>query len=250
MMRRIPQAVLWTSLAALAACSGDSPSGPAVTVSPTAPRVVSIEVTGPGNLFQRGQTSQLRAVALLSNGFTLDRTTTATWQSDNTAVASVSASGVVTAGNEGDATVRATADGQQSTMSVRVRYGIRTPDPAPGQRIPMPDESAYVAQLIRSRPDLVARSCQDAGGTWELMDFIVDSLRANKDLRWGYNGRRGVIDFPARDEVAYHWGSGPDELSRDTYAFDVIGGHCGPNPVPVWFDLSNEGTVWLSRGRF
>ena len=250
MTRILKHALVCASFAALAACSSDSPSGPAVTASPTAARVVSIEVTGAGNLFERGQTSQLRAIALLSNGFTLDRTASATWQSNNTGVASVSAGGVVTAGNEGDATISATADGQQSTMTVRVKYGFRTADPPPGQRIAKPDESAYVAQLIRSRPDLVARSCQDQGGTWELMDFVVDSLRANKDLRWGYNGRRGVIDFPARDEIAYHWGSGPDELSRDSYAFDILGGHCGPNPVPVWFDLSNEGTVWLSRGRF
>jgi hypothetical protein len=186
----------------------------------------------------------------LSNGFTEDRTGSAQWQSSNNAVASVSASGLVTAGDEGEATISATFESQRGTLGVVVRYGIRTPDPPPGQRIPKPDESAFVAGLIRSRPDLLARSCQDQGGTWELMDFVVDRLRAEKDLRWGYNGRRGDVNFPARDEIAYHWGSGPDELSRETYAFDIILGHCGPSPQPGWIDQSDLGTVWLSRGRF
>ena len=133
---------------------------------------------------------------------------------------------------------------------MRVRYANRTPDPPSGQRLPVPNEEGFVASIIRSRPDLVARSCQDEGGTWELMDLIVDRLRAERDTRWGYNGRRGDVNFPARDEVAYHWGSGSDELSRDTYAFDVLAGHCGTNPQPTWIDQSPFGTVWLSRGRF
>jgi hypothetical protein len=238
--------------AGLGACadSGNAPAAPSSPAVPSPPRVVAVQVSGAGSLFQRGQTTQLTATATLSNGFTENRTASATWSSDNTGVASVSSTGVVTAGNEGDATISATVDGQRSTMPVRVKYGFRTPDPPAGQRLPVPNEANFVAQLINSRPDLLARSCQDQGGTWELMDFVVDQLREQKDLRWGYNGRRGDPTFPARDEVAYHWGAGPDEGSRETYAFDIIGGHCGPTPVPVWFDQSALGTIWLSRGRF
>jgi hypothetical protein len=237
--------------AGLGACadSGNAPAAPSSPAIPSPPRVVGVQVSGVGNFFQRGQTAQMVASATLSNGFVENRSASATWASDNNGVASVSSVGVVTAGDEGSATISATVDGQRSTMAVTVRYGFRTPDPPPGQRLPVPNEAGFVAQLIGSRPDLLARSCQDAGGTWELMDFIVDELR-RKDLRWGYNGRQGDASFPARDEVAYHWGPGPDEGSRDTYAFDVIGGHCGPNPVPVWFDQTAFGTVWLSRGRF
>ncbi len=54
----------------------------------------------------------------------------------------------------------------------------------------------------------------------------------------------------ARDEVAYHWGPGPDEGSRDSYAWDIMVGHCGPNPQPAWIDVSDLGTLWVSRGRF
>jgi hypothetical protein len=240
-----------TLLAFMMACSdSEPPAGPSTPAVPSAPRVVSVEVTaGPGQLLGRGQTQQMIARVTLSNGFVEDRTASAQWQSSNNAVASVNASGLVTAGDEGDAVITASSDGQNGTRGVRVRYGQRTPDPAPGQRLPAPNEAAFVAQLIRERPDLVARSCQDAGGTWELMDFVVDRLR-ERDLRWGYNGRRGDPNFVARDEVAYHWGAGPDLNSRETYSFDILGGHCGPTPTPAWFDVTDLGTIWVTRGRF
>jgi hypothetical protein len=212
--------------------------------------VVGLAVAGGTTFFQRGQTAQLTARVTLSNGFVEDRSGSATWQSSNSGVASVSSSGVVTAGDEGQATISATFEGHRGDANVAVRYGARTPDPPPGGRIPKPNEEGFVASIIRSRPDLLARSCQDAGGTWELLDLIVDRLRNERDLRWGYNGRRGDASFPARDEIAYHWGPGADEGSRDTYAFDVIVGHCGPNPGPGWIDQSELGTIWLSRGRF
>lgn len=250
MRRYIPQLTLCAALLGFAGCAdSDVPAGPATPAVPSPARVVALRVGGPSSFFQRGQTGQLTATATLTNGFNEDRTASASWQSNNSGVASVSNTGVVSIGNEGEALITAAHEGQQATMTVRVRYAFRTPDPAPGQRLPKPDESGFVAQLIRSRPDLVARSCQDQGGTWELMDFVVDNLRL-RDLRWGYNGRRGDINFPARDEVAYHYGSGPDELSRETYAWDVLTGHCGTNPTPGWLDVSDLGTVWISRGRF
>lgn len=252
---RFVGAFLLTAAAWTSGC-GDSepPAGPGSPATPAPARVVSVAVTGPTNtLFQRGQTTQLTARTTNSYGFVEDRTTGATWQSSNGGVASVSSSGLVTAGDEGEATITATFETLRGTLGLVVRFGVRTPDPPPGGRIPVPNEAGFVAAIMRSRPDLLARSCQpESGGTgtWELMDLIVDRLRAERDLRWGYNGRRGLVNDPARDEIAYHWGPGPDELSRDTYAFDIIGAHCGPAPSPTWIDQSALGTVWLSRGRF
>ena len=239
--------------AVMMAC-GDSeaPTGPTNAAVPSPPRVNSVTVTGPTNYFQRGQTQQLTASALLSNGFTENRSSSANWQSDNSGVASMSSSGMVTIGNEGEATVSATVEGQRGTLRLRVAYGSRTPDPPPGQRIPKPNAFDLVQQAFAERPDLVARSCQpESGGTgtWEFMDFLVEKLR-QRDLRWGYHARRGVQSDPARDEVGYHWGPGPDEFSRDTYAWDIMGGHCGPNPTPAWIDVTDLGVMWLSRGKF
>ena len=252
-MKKYAAFAIFAAAVSAAGCSEtEAPAGPSglVTVAPA--RAVSVAVSGPAVLYQRGQTGQLTAVATLSNGFTENRTTSAQWQSTDTGVASVSNAGVLTAGNEGTATVRATVEGTTGEYSVRVRYGSRTPDPPPGGRLPLPNEAGFVASVINSRPDLVARSCQPesgGNGTWELLDLVVDRLR-EKDLRWGYNGRRGVASDVARDEVAYHYGAGPSENSRQAYSIDILGGHCGPNPTPAWFDVTDLGTVWLTRGRF
>ncbi len=68
----------------------------------------------------------------LSNGFVENRRRGATWASDNTGVATVSSSGMLTVGNEGQATISATVDGQRGTLQVRVQYAFRTPDPPAG----------------------------------------------------------------------------------------------------------------------
>ncbi len=220
---------------------------------PSPPRVSSLAVTATTTSFiERGQTHQLAAQATLTNGFVENRASSAAWQSDNSGVASVSPSGLMTVGNEGTATISATLEGQRGTLQVRVQYASRTADPPPGQRLPKPNEAALIAQLFNERPDLVARSCQPesgGNGTWEYMEFVVDRLRL-KDTRWGFNSRRGVVGDVARDEVAYHWGSGPDEGSRDTYAWDIMVSHCGASPSPSWQDVSDLGTLWVSRGRF
>lgn len=242
-------AVSVLSALSVACSTTDAPTEPSSVINVAPARTTAVSLSGVNNFFQRGQTGQLTATATLSNGFTEDRSASAQWTSTNNGVASVSAAGLVTAGDEGEATIRANIDGVTGDYSVRVRYGNRTPDPPPGGRLPVPNESGFVASLINSRPDLVARSCQDQGGTWELLDFVVDRLR-EKDLRWGYNGRRADPNFVARDEVAYHWGRGESLNSRETYSFDILGGHCGPTPTPAWFDVSDLGTIWLTRGRF
>jgi Bacterial Ig-like domain (group 2) len=236
-----------------AGCGGsDTPTGPSAPAAPSPPTVSSVAVTGATSFFERGQTQQMVARATLSNGFIEDRSSSATWQSDNTGVATVSSSGLVTIGNEGEASIYATVEGQRGSVRVRVVYAFRTPDPPPGQRLPKPNEFGVVQQLFAERPDLVARSCQpESGGTgtWEFMEELVRRLRL-KDTRWGFQSRRGVAGDVARDEVAYHWGPGPDEGSRDAYAWDVMGGHCGPNPTAAWIDVSDLGTLWVSRGLF
>ena len=211
------------------ACSTtDAPTEPSSVVNVAPSRVVSVAVSGVNSFFQQGQTGQLVAMATLSNGFVEDRSASAQWQSTNGNVVSVTGTGLATAGQEGEATIRATIDGVSGEYGVRVRYGFRTPDPAPGTRLSLPNEFGIVANAFSTRPDLVARSCQTQGGTWELMDFIVDRLR-ERDLRWSYNGKNGNANDPAIDEVAYHWGAGPSEGSRDVYVVDIFGGHCGPN---------------------
>jgi hypothetical protein len=133
--------------------------------------------------------------------------------------------------------------------------GGRTPDPAPGQRLPLPNMFHVVQQVANSRPDLLRNSCQEHGGSWGFLDLVVDTLRTH-DTRWGYNWKRGNVGDPSMDVIDYHYGSGPDEGSTNVYIIDIIGGHCGPSPSPVWNDVTEVtrqgGTIgrWTSRGRF
>jgi hypothetical protein len=130
----------------------------------------------------------------------------------------------------------------------------------PGGRAPagggLPGYGASVVQAVaRANPAALANSCQSHGGSWQFMDQVVDTLRTY-DTRWGYNGKRGNVNDPSHDAIAYNYGSGSDQGSTQVYIVDVVGGHCGPSPGPAWIDVTEAtrqgGTIgrWTSRGRF
>ena len=127
------------------------------------------------------------------------------------------------------------------------------PNVIPDDALPLPAHAATVAAVFAANPAFVATSCQDAaGGTWDLMDAIVDALRA-RDTRWGYNGKRGNINDPSEDALAYDFnpaGAG-GEGSTTVYIVDVIAGHCGPSPSAAFQDVTVFAPgVWTGRGRF
>jgi hypothetical protein len=140
------------------------------------------------------------------------------------------------------------------TPAAPVSGSRRTPDPAPGSRLPLPNRFAVVNAAFSERPDLVRRSCQEHGGTWEFLDYLVDKLR-EEDNRWGYNGKRGNAADPSQDIVDYHWGAGRSDGSTQVYIIDIMLGHCG-SPAPAWIDqtgvTAQQGTIgrWTGRGRF
>jgi Big-like domain-containing protein len=98
--RVIALALIVVGLGFLTAACGSSSTAPSavntVTVTGAAPAV--------------GASAQYSAVANLSNGTTENVTTTATWTSSNPDIATVSASGVVTAMAEGTVSINATFD--------------------------------------------------------------------------------------------------------------------------------------------
>lgn len=131
----------------------------------------------------------------------------------------------------------------------------RTPDPPPGQRLPLPQMHHIIREVADDYPRELQDSCQESGGTWDFMDRVVDRLR-QIDTRWGYNWKRGNVGDPSHDVIDYHFGPGPDEGSTDVYIIDIIVGHCGPNPGAGWDDKTEStrqgGTIgrWTGRGRF
>ncbi|MQA29017.1 MAG: hypothetical protein GEU82_04145 [Luteitalea sp.] len=99
---------------------GPGPSPPPPQPPPPQPVVVRTVTVGgvPANLIPPG-TAQLTATATLSDNSTQNVTTTATWESSNTVVASVNA-GLVTARAPGVADISATFQGVRGTAPVSV----------------------------------------------------------------------------------------------------------------------------------
>lgn len=90
--------------------------------SPTPPPTTSVASVGISGapFLSAGLTSQLLATASLADGTAQNVTTNATWQSSNTAVATVSAGGLVTAVSPGTAKIAATYQGRVGTFGVLV----------------------------------------------------------------------------------------------------------------------------------
>lgn len=65
-------------------------------------------------------TKQLKATLTLSDGSESDVTDSATWESSDDKVATVSSSGLVTAVAVGECTVKATAQGKSGTSAITV----------------------------------------------------------------------------------------------------------------------------------
>ena len=235
-------------------------TAPAPTpTAPTAPTVTSVTVTGTTSFTEAGARAQLSARATLSNGATDDRTSTATWQSDNTTVATVSSQGMVTVLASGDTAITATVSDVRGALGIVVRIANRTPDPAAGQRLPLPDVRTFTQQSADARPDLLAQSCPNGlkyqNNPW--LDYMVDRLRT-LDTRWGYNGKptRSAADnggqpvIAAGDEVAYHYSAGADHGSPDVYLIDLLEGHCGAAPRLTYRVFTGEEPgFWTGAGR-
>ena len=128
--------------------------------------------------------------------------------------------------------------------------GPRTPDPAPGTQLPLPNQAALVEQIAQENPGALANSCIEEGGSWLFMDLVVVALRAT-DTRWGYNCKRGNRNDPSIDVVAYFHGIGDGQQSTQVYLIDVINAVCpGGNQAPDWIDQTQATADEGSIGRF
>ncbi len=112
----IGRVIGWLSLLLAAtlplACGSNSPA------APSGPAVASITVSG-SNALTVGSTAAMTAKAMQSDGSSQDVTASATWQSSNTAVATVSA-GQVRGLSPGTAVISAALGGRTGQLSVQV----------------------------------------------------------------------------------------------------------------------------------
>src|SRR5206468_2953135 len=103
--------------------------------------VASVAVSPTSASVSVGQTVQLAATPKDANGNPLTGRTV-TWSSGNTAVATVSASGLVTGVSAGAATITATSEGKSGTAAITV---TAPPAPAPVATVAVSPASASVA---------------------------------------------------------------------------------------------------------
>lgn len=111
------------SLLVVSGCSSGSPPGP-TAASPVAVTVRSLSISGTVSFNAVGQTTQLSAIASMSDGSSQNVTSSSVWQSSNAAVATVSASGVVTSRGAGDSEISATYQGARAATTARVTLPV------------------------------------------------------------------------------------------------------------------------------
>ncbi len=75
--------------------------------------------------------------------------------------------------------------------------------------------------------------------------FRVLQLLRSQDDRFGNNWKRGNFGDMSQDVILYNFSELPNEQAgaAQVYAWDVVGGHCGPSPRP------QAGNITDARGR-
>ncbi len=103
------------------ACGSSAATSPSPPPGSSAPAVVGVQISGNLSFNGLNQSSQLSAIATLSDGSTRNISSLAVWRSSNTSVASVSGTGMVTSTGYGNAEINATSEGRSGAGEVTVR---------------------------------------------------------------------------------------------------------------------------------
>ena len=130
----------------------------------------------------------------------------------------------------------------------------RTPNPAPGTRLPLPN-MFHIVQQFSNASDSCPEGIKYIPNPWQ--NRVIDRLR-QEDTRWGYNakptktaadnGGRPVI--AAGDEAAYNYSSDPDEGTTQVHLVDMLVSHCGTATVGWRVFTGEEPGRWTGAGRF
>jgi hypothetical protein len=129
--------------------------------------------------------------------------------------------------------------------------GPRTPNPAPGQRLPLPNRLNVVNRVASRFPNELRLSCptEHRGESNRFLFELVKELR-KEDNRWGLNWKRGNRGDMSQDILTYNYGSDSDEDTTNVYIVDIMGGHCGSNPSPFWLDQTEATRLGGTIGRW
>lgn len=178
---RLSGVVVGIVAAGVVGCGGGS-SGPTAPTS-TTPTTSSITISGYADeLTSIGQTVQLKATATMSNGSTQDVTSTATWASDATGVATVSGSGLLRAVSSGDATITATTNG----VVGRQRITVSRPKDAQPEIYALLTVTQSPELAFMYRAQLEADFVEIGGGVGYSVNFI--------DIIWRDHGEEVMVN--------------------------------------------------------
>jgi len=128
MRTRTTAALVAVAAMGLAAACGKSPTSPSSNGSSGSSRSLSSVTIGGGTSVSQGDTAQLTATAQYSDSTTQTVTNQATWSSSNPSVATVSATGLLTALGNGAVDITATyqnVPGRRTVQISAARYSLR-----------------------------------------------------------------------------------------------------------------------------
>src|SRR5437867_7404489 len=107
-------------ISALVGCGGSSTSTP----PPTKGTLTSIAVTPSGSTIAFGSTQQFKATGKYSNGTSKDITSTVSWSSSSSGVASISGAGLATPVKSGQVTITATSGAISGSTTLTITTGL------------------------------------------------------------------------------------------------------------------------------
>lgn len=170
--------ILAALLLVLSWSCGSSPASSPGSPTSSSPTVTSIAVAGVTTLSGVGQTAQLTATATLSDGTTQNVTALATWASSNTAIATVSSGGLVTAVTSGSVTITATYQGKSSTATITLSFSTSTGNTMTATIDGVPFSSIVVTTIKTPIPNLPSGVLGVAGtnaftGTYLVLTIAV-----------------------------------------------------------------------------
>ena len=166
-------ALLALACVALAyACGGETTEPP--PPDPTRPTTVSVS-PATSELTALGATVQLSAEVRDQGGRAMSGATL-TWESDSAAVATVSASGLVTAAGDGTATITATAGRVSGNAAVTVAQQVSAVEVTPGAGFVLPGTSLQLAAEARDANGHAVPGSRFAWASSDTTVAVVDTL--------------------------------------------------------------------------
>jgi hypothetical protein len=156
---RAPHVLAVAVAITLAACGSETPTGPSAPGGTGGPAATSTGVAVSCTTSPTGH--QCQASAQLANGTSQDVTTTATWSSSSTAVATVDAAGRVTHIGSGQAEIRATYQDHFGGAIILVNVTVASVTVSC-----TPESGAHVCTAVARLSNGVTQDVTRSGATW------------------------------------------------------------------------------------